>query len=189
MKVMILTGSHRTKMVSYEIAEKISEELQRVCNTEIEILELANYRIDNCCVSQDCAESHKCRNDKDDFNHIYEKLSGSDGFIFIVPKYGPYPSKFMAFLERLMAVSWWGYGAKNDYTGFELYRKPSGIIGFSTYPGLSVSNFMPLFETFDELGFDNTKNEGYPGLFISLSDIDYQTKIHDYSMQFLNKYN
>lgn len=175
MKVLIITASNRSKQISYNIAMKLSRQIKKIKNTDVEILELCTKQINSCCANALCSQipEKRCVYQKDDFNMIFEKLITSDAVFFIIPKYAPYPSKFMAFFERVVAISWWGYSQRGKIDDFVLYRKPVGVIGFANAPGIERNRFESLFESFQSIGFNllslKDKSHGH-GLFINRSE-------------------
>ncbi|MCP4146675.1 MAG: flavodoxin family protein [bacterium] len=165
MKALIVTGSHRKNQVSYATAEKFSKILKEKTPADIEICQLATLKIDNCCATSECTTSgeNRCVRKHDDFNMLYDKMSQSDMVFFIVPKYAPYPSRFMAMLERMTAISWWGYGQHQKMDDFIMAGKPAAMLAFTSVPGIPKEVFYPLFFTFGELGFDTIRFDGVPG--------------------------
>lgn len=170
MKILIITGSHRIKQTSYGMAVKLSRKLRQKQDAVVDILELAELKINNCCATAKCSKTleKRCLYEDDDFNSIFEKMIDNDAIFFIVPKYAPYPSRFMALLERIVAISWWGYAEKNEIANFVLYKKPVGVISFANSPVTQKETFNSLFDSFESIGFDllDFNNEGH-GLFIN----------------------
>lgn len=172
MKILVISGSHRSKQATYGLAEQFAQKLQGKGAIEVEICELANLNLHSCCGMSACTEqdNKRCVNKKDDFNTLFDQMVASDAILFLVPKYSPYPSKVMAVIERLMAISWWGYGQHGKMNEFILAGKPAGIVAFTTAPGIPAEVFFPLFFNFAELGFDVVTFNQFPGLFFSRSD-------------------
>ena len=157
-KILIITGSNRSKNISFTMAYQLVREFRKLDkNSTVEVLELAGMQLSGCCGNQKCAASEdiKCvYGDDDDFNMIYSKIEASDCVLFIVPKYAPYPSKFMQFLERIVAISWWGYKLKGEIEKFPFYKKLAGLICFANVAVTKEEVFLPLMESFNEIGFN-----------------------------------
>lgn len=156
MKLLIITCSNREKKVSYSIAMKIFFQMRHMDkNIKVNILELASKKLRGCCGDSLCTEnSAKCvYGDADDFNSIVQEMEESDCVLFIIPKYAPYPSKFIQFYERLVSIGWGGYVNQNRKEQFSLYQKPVGVVYFSHYESVSFSTIAPILESFHTIGF------------------------------------
>ncbi len=161
------------KQVSYTMAVKLSRELMRQHNLEVEIVELGKHQIDNCCANAECGKTEEkmCIYTGDDFEAIFNKMVEADGVLFIVPKYAPYPSRFMSFVERLVAISWWGFVQRDNISDFVLNKKLAGLICFASSPVTESKAFDSLFSSFESIGFDLLKfADRKHGIFINRSN-------------------
>lgn len=172
MKILVIAGSHRSKQETYGLAEQFSQKIRDKREVEVEICELANLKLEGCCGTGACIQTPemRCVQKQDDFNQLFDKMAESDAILFLVPKYSPYPSKVMAVIERLMSISWWGYGAHGKMSEFVLAGKPAAIAAYSSTAGIPAEVFYPLFFNFAELGFNVIKFNQLPGLAFNRSD-------------------
>ena len=172
MKILVISGSHRSKQVTYQLAEQFSQKIQGRCQAEVEICELANLNLNNCCGTGACVKTPemRCVHNEDDFNKLYDKINESDAVLFIVPKYAPYPSKVMAVMERIMAISFWGYEQYGKMDEFAFAKKPAAMVAFASTPGIPVEVFFPLFFNFAGLGFNNITFNQIPGFYLNRAD-------------------
>lgn len=169
MKLLIITGSNREKKVSYSIAMKIFFQMRHVDkNIKVDILELASKNWRGCCGKSLCTKNGaKCvYGDEDDFNSIFQAMEESDCVLFIIPKYAPYPSKFIQFYERLVSIGWWGYVNENKLEQFGLYHKPVGVVYFSHYESISLGTIEPLLDSFRSIGFSLLSSKNSEQVFI-----------------------
>lgn len=191
MKVLIITASNRSKQISYNLAMKFYRQIKKLKKADVEILELCTKQINSCCANATCSQTSekRCVHQDDDFNIIFKKLITSDAVFFIIPKYAPYPSKFMAFFERIVAISWWGYIQQGKIEDFVLYQKPVGVIGFANAPGIKRNRFESLFESFESIGFNllSLKDKSYGhGLFINRSEDNENELLKEFAAVFAN---
>lgn len=159
MKVLVICGSHRSKQVTYGLAEQFAQKIKGKREVEVEICELANMKIEGCCGTAACTKTpeKRCVHNNDDFNKIFNKMAESDAILFIVPKYAPYPSRISAMFERLTSISWWGFGEHGKINDFILAGKPAAIATFCSTPGIPPEVFYPLIFNYSELGFKVAK--------------------------------
>lgn len=171
-KILVITGSHRPRENTYSLAERFSSKLNDQKNIQIEIAELAKMNVQGCCGTAACAqtEEKRCVHKQDDFTSLFNNMIASDAVLFIVPKYAPYPSRLLAVIERLMAISYWGYGEKGKIDEFVLYGKPAAMVAFSSTPGIPAEVFFPLFFGFAEAGFTPILFNNLPGLYFNKAD-------------------
>jgi multimeric flavodoxin WrbA len=99
MKILGLVGSQRKDGNSYLILK----EAFRGCEENVEIVQLAEMRIEWCNVCGLCKDTMKCVIE-DDVGFIFDRINGADAVIFSVPRYLPIPSKFMALIERIAGL-------------------------------------------------------------------------------------
>lgn len=193
MKILVISGSHRTKQTTYGLAEKFASKIKAKQNVEVEICELGTLNIHGCCATGACVQTpeKRCVNKNDDFNMLFDKIAKSDALLFIVPKYGPYPSKVVAVVERLMAISWWGYGQHKKINEFVLAGKPAAMVAYTSTPGIPVEVFFPLFFTFAELGFDMIKFKNklrkLPGMYFNIAQANTDQMMEAVAQSFCDK--
>jgi|GEM_PF-4490586 len=130
--ILILSCSHRRGGMSETAAARIAETIRCASpGSTVEVVCLADCRLESCTVCYDCAGSGRCRR-PDDFDRLYDRCRSADAVLFVVPYYAPVPSKLAAFLERLMAVTiapivTGGEAAR----AFPLQGKWCGVLSFS----------------------------------------------------------
>lgn len=194
MKILVINGSHRSKQTTYGLAEKFAGKIKSK-NVDVEICELANLNIQGCCATSACVKTpeKRCVHNNDDFNMLFDKIAQSDALLVLVPKYGPYPSKVVAVVERLMAISWWGYGQHKKINEFVLAGKPAAMVAYTTSPGIPIEVFFPLFFTFAELGFDmlkfKNKFRNLPGMYFNVSKGESDKMMDTVAQSFKKKLN
>jgi multimeric flavodoxin WrbA len=172
MGILIVTGSHRPRQISYRLATQFRRAFQRRAERfPVEICELADKNIQGCCASARCSlsESKRCLNDEDDFNAVYDRICHSDAVLFLLPKYAPYPSRFLALVERLVAIAYWGFIEPGLLEQFALAGKPAAVLAFCNSPDVQRERFTSLFESIRGIGFDVAEFDGVPGYFLSRS--------------------
>ena len=171
MKILIISSSHNSKQISYSFASTLAAKFEKN-SFQTEICELAKFDINSCCATGECGnnEKRRCIKTEDDFNHLCDKINDSDALLLIIPKYTPYPSKLIALLERISALSWWAYGIKGDIKEFNLISKPIANLAFVHVPDTPRNIFNPLFDNIYQIGFDTVTFDGRNGLFINRRD-------------------
>lgn len=191
MKILIISCSHRAKQTSYKLGKQFEQKINAKRDVEVEIVELAEYDIHGCCTNALCVKTPeiRCTNKKDDFNKLYDKMIESDGILFLVPKYAPYPSKLIAIIERLTAISWWGYGQYNRTNEFILAGKSAAMMAFANSPGISVEMFLPLFSTYAEIGFDVIQFNEFPALYCNFVEVKHEDMMEVVAQAFHDKLN
>jgi len=122
MKILGLVGSQRKDGNSYVI---LKEALKR-CDEEIEIVQLAEMRIDWCNACGLCKDTMRCVID-DDVSFIFDKIINANSVVFSVPRYLPIPSKFMALIERIGALYHYKLETDPDFN-LPLEGKPFGLV-------------------------------------------------------------
>ncbi|MDH5266977.1 MAG: flavodoxin family protein [Candidatus Bathyarchaeota archaeon] len=141
MKILGLVGSQRKGGNSYLILK----EAIKCCNEEVEIVQLAEMRIDWCNACGLCKDTMKCVIE-DDVGFIFDKIIRADAVIFSVPRYLPVPSKFMALIERIGAL--YHYKLEADAVfHLPLEGKPFGLVVVSAGGGRQA------FEALKEIAF------------------------------------
>jgi multimeric flavodoxin WrbA len=128
-KILGLVGSHRRDGNSYLILE----EAFKRCDEEVEIVQLADMRIDWCNACGLCKDTMKCVIE-DDVGVIFDKIVEADAVLFSVPRYLPIPSKFMALIERIGALYHYRLEADPEFN-LPLKGKPFGLIVVSAGGG------------------------------------------------------
>jgi multimeric flavodoxin WrbA len=129
MKILGLVGSHRRNGNSFLILK----EALKGCREEIEIVQLADMRIDWCTACGLCKDTMKCVIE-DDAGVIFDKIVEADAVLFSVPRYLPIPSKFMALVERIGALYHYKLEADPDFN-LPLKGKPFGLVVVSAGGG------------------------------------------------------
>lgn len=128
-------------------ALKAGEEAQPTIN--MEIIQLADLRIEPCRACESCGkEPYECVIE-DDFSLIWDKMKSADGLLIASPRYGPLgacPSKMQALLERLINVNWLPTENNPDFS-FPLEGKPCGLIAVS---GEGRQNNMPVLHNLEQ---------------------------------------
>lgn len=141
MKILGLVGSQRKDGNSYLI---LKEALKR-CDEEIEIVQLAEMRIDWCNACGLCKDTMRCVID-DDVSFIFDKIINANSVVFSVPRYLPIPSKFMALIERIGALYHYKLETDHDFN-LPLEGKPFGLVVVSAGGGRQA------LESLKEIGF------------------------------------
>jgi multimeric flavodoxin WrbA len=129
MKIFGLVGSHRRNGNSYLILKEALKD----CSEEVEIIQLAEMRIDWCNACGLCKDSMKCVIE-DDVGVIFDKIVRAEAVVFSVPRYLPIPSKFMALIERIGALYHYKSEADPNFT-LPLEGKLFGLIVVSAGGG------------------------------------------------------
>jgi multimeric flavodoxin WrbA len=141
MKILGLVGSQRKDGNSYLI---LKEALKHY-DEEVEIVQLAEKRIDWCNACGLCKDTMKCVIE-DDVGFILDKIVRADAVIFSVPRYLPIPSKFMALIERIGALYHYKLQTDPDFN-LPLEGKLFGLVVVSAGGGRQA------FETLKETAF------------------------------------
>jgi len=141
MKILGLVGSHRRNGNSYLI---LKEALKGFLE-EVEIVQLAEMRIDWCNACGLCKDTMKCVIE-DDVGVIFDKIVEADAVLFSVPRYLPIPSKFMTLIERIGALYHYRLEADPDFD-LPLKGKPFGLVVVSAGGGRQA------FEALKEIVF------------------------------------
>lgn len=109
MKIAVVFGSNRKNGTSLAIENKIKS---IEVSYEYDFIRMADVRIEGCLACANCSKTGKCiirPSDNDMFEFILNKLSVSDKILIITPIYSPFPSKLVAFMERLLSISYFPY--------------------------------------------------------------------------------
>jgi multimeric flavodoxin WrbA len=129
MRILGLVGSQRRNGNSYLI---LKEAFDR-CGVKVEIVELAEMRVDWCNACGLCKDTMKCVID-DDVAFTLDKIVKADAVMFSVPRYLPIPSKFMALVERIGALYHYKSETEPDFRS-PLEGKPFGLVTVSAGGG------------------------------------------------------
>nr|MDO8083457.1 flavodoxin family protein [Candidatus Sigynarchaeum springense] len=113
MKVIMINGSARGAKGNTQILlEAVGKALKKK-NIDVEIITLADKRLNPCKGCGGCGGKKKCVQD-DDINAIFQKLCDADGIILGSPVYfGNVASRMQMFIERT------GYVARNNDNPFK----------------------------------------------------------------------
>jgi multimeric flavodoxin WrbA len=109
MNIAVIFGSQRLNGRSLEIENDIKG---LRLNHRFEFIRIAEKNIQGCTACEKCADSGDCvlsRDNKDDFNEIVQRCIKNDILLIITPIYSPYPSRLIAFMERLLSTSFFPY--------------------------------------------------------------------------------
>jgi multimeric flavodoxin WrbA len=101
MKIAVLFASHATGGKHEEMKQMI---LSLPINHEYDFIEFSAVNMQPCLQCEDCTDSRTC--EKDDFTKVLERLVRADLNLIVVPVYTPYPSKFVALMEKLLGASY-----------------------------------------------------------------------------------
>jgi multimeric flavodoxin WrbA len=100
MKIAVVFGSHRmggkTKIIKDMLQNLASEH-------EYDFISMSDVDIKPLTVNND---DTTCLDAGDDFYNVLDRLVNADINMIICPAYCPYPSKFTALMEKLLAVSY-----------------------------------------------------------------------------------
>jgi multimeric flavodoxin WrbA len=118
-------------------------------NEEVEIVQLAEMRIDWCNACGLCQDTMKCVIEGD-VGFIIDKTVRSNAVIFSVPRHLPTPSKFMALIERIGALYHYRLEADPEFS-WPLEGKPFGLVVVSAGGGRQA------FEALKEIAFQIIK--------------------------------
>lgn len=137
MKVLTILGSMRKDKYTYELANSLINNIEKINNTiDSEVIYIADTDISNCkvkCSSYCSHHNYECRI-KDDIDIVLEKMIKADIIIIGAPLYFRVPpSKFHTFVERLVAMF---FNKECEGRGAEvspLKGKPCALIGVTQY--------------------------------------------------------
>lgn len=101
MKITVLFASHSTGGKHEEIRQML---LSLSLKHEYDFIEMSSIDIKPCLQCAECKDADKC--DKDNFPEVLNRLVNTDFNLIVVPVYTPYPSKFVALMEKLLGVSY-----------------------------------------------------------------------------------
>ena len=105
MKVLLLNGSPR-KGNTRSALEAISEGMVENLTADVELIDVAKYRVDGCLACEYCSNGNKkCVNTKDDGQFLVDKIEEADVVIFGTPVY------------------WWGITAQLKAVIDRIYMK------------------------------------------------------------------
>lgn len=101
MKIAVLFASHRTGGKHEEIKKML---LSLPLKHTYDFIEMSSINVKPCLMCDNCTGGATC--DKDNFPEALARLVNSDINIIVVPVYAPYPSKFVALMEKLLKVAY-----------------------------------------------------------------------------------
>lgn len=131
--ILIINSSFRKKN-TYKVLKQI-EQLLKNSETDVEIINLFDYKIENCIGCKKCITDGACCL-KDDMFHIMKKMVESDGLILSSPIYvGTVCGKFKTMIDR--TCMW--------YHRPELAGKP--VIFVATTEATGIKDTQRCFET------------------------------------------
>ena len=144
MNIAIVFGSHRTIGRNNEIEVAIK---QAAFNHDFDFIRLAKTNITPTLTETEADDS---------FDDILKRLKFADVLFLIIPVYCPYPSKFVAFMERLLDVS---YQNSNK----PLKGKPVAIFYYCSNKICDETPLKVLFQKYlmDDYRFDISNYEKY----------------------------
>ena len=100
MKIAVLFASHSRGGKHEEIKQML---LSLNTQHSFDFIELSEIDMKPCYQCADCKDK---RCEKDEFCNVLDRLVSVDVNLIIVPVYTPYPSKFVALMEKLLGVSY-----------------------------------------------------------------------------------
>ena len=109
MNITVVFGSQRLNGKSLEIENDIKK---LDVNHHFDFIRMAEKNITGCTACEKCSDSGICVlsiDKQDDFNEIVQKCIKNDVLLLTTPIYSPYPSRFTAFMERLLSISFFPY--------------------------------------------------------------------------------
>ena len=101
MKIAVLFASHTTGGKHEEIKQML---LSLPLEHAYDFIEMSSVDIKPCLQCKDCKDSRECG--KDNFPEVLHRLVDSDLNLIVVPVYTPFPSKFVAVMEKLLGASY-----------------------------------------------------------------------------------
>jgi multimeric flavodoxin WrbA len=115
-------------------------------NVETKLVYVSDLNVDPCRACYDvCSDSpYQCAV-QDGFQQIFKEMVTSDALVFGSPKYFPIPSSMIAFMERLVCLSYFTE-MKHPSAHHPLEDKPCGLIAVSG--GSDVMPILQLLENF-----------------------------------------
>lgn len=132
-RILIINSSFRKKN-TYKILTQI-EQLISDSDTDVEIINLFDYKVENCIGCKKCITDGECYL-KDDMIHLMQKMVESDGLILSSPIYvGTVSGKFKTMVDR--TCKW--------YHRPELAGKP--ILFVTTTEATGIKDTKRCFET------------------------------------------
>jgi multimeric flavodoxin WrbA len=143
MRILGLACSHRKNGNCYHILRKAFEKVV----AEVEIIQLAEHRIEGCTGCGLCKDSLKCVI-KDDVGKILNKMMEANSILISCPRYIPIPSKLVALVERLGALVWYYPKQANPDFQNPLRGKPFGIIVVS-----AKGEYKEVYEVLSKVAF------------------------------------
>ena len=164
MRLLAITGSHRSDGNSYALSRAVLDSL----DCESSIIQLASKKIEYCTICEECVDED-CVLD-DDLYEMIGAMERADGVIFTVPRYLSAPSKFMAFLERLSSIvhmrKHGGYGGPPVNPNYELFpgEKPFCVFALSGRGEYNEEALRTVVEYIEYLGMRTVYPERPPGL-------------------------
>ena len=127
MKILGISGSPRTNGNTEALIKIILDQLQ-LAQIDVELISVADHRIDPCIACRTCRESKTCQNADDDFLAIYQKMAESDGFILGSPTWYGFATPQLA---SLMARA----GSLAYANGRAFTRKVGGAVAVARRAG------------------------------------------------------
>lgn len=132
MRITCISASNTKSLGEKSASVKVGHTIKSIINQvkpdiEVDVLSLMNYELRPCHLCGKCGSNSICPFDED-FNKIYDVLSQSDRFFFIVPYYSPIPSKLMILFEKINEILYANWLNDPNYAS-PIQNKPVGIIG------------------------------------------------------------
>lgn len=97
MKILIINGSHRKNGATASILNEISLKLMKYRDVEVEVVHLADLKLNFCIGCCSCYKTGKCIYD-DDIEELSRRIKGADGLILGSPTYASNVSAQMKLL-------------------------------------------------------------------------------------------
>lgn len=131
-RILVICCSHKKLGVSLDVAERVKSSVASVSpESEVTIVELADYSLSCCNVCYKCSSLIRCEQ-QDGFNELFDRCLWADAIVIVSPYYAPIPSKLSALLERITSVSISPIvTGKNPARAFPLQKKWCSVLNFS----------------------------------------------------------
>jgi multimeric flavodoxin WrbA len=141
-KILGFVGSMRKNKNTHIVVEScLSGTREADENVETKLVYVSDLNVGPCRACYDvCSDSpYQCAV-QDGFQQIFKEMVMSDALVFGSPKYFPIPSSMIAFMERLICLSYFTE-MKHPSARYPLEDKPCGLIAVS-----GGSDVMPVLQ-------------------------------------------
>jgi len=140
-RVLAINGSYRDDGITDQAIEVAAQAL-RESGAEVETIMLRNYPIEFCLNCRACTQEpgdvpgHCVHNDG--MRYVVEKIEQADAYILAAPtNFDSVTALFKRFMERLIAYSYWPWGAPAPkFRKAGMPKKKAMLVSSSAAPGL-----------------------------------------------------